>query len=760
MRSRCVKQELHRRRSLAGLFTSPPPQEPDQDKTNITCKERIHYPLYNPRDPRHNSDAFAGDINAKGFWASYGRSIRSRLHGSIKSGAQSPNFQQQKPRRSIRSGFASLTGSSRLMKRFSRSEKPSKPHLSSIWEPQSPSQISRHEVASNLLPGHVENSQLSYFPEALSVPRPYLLPSLPSMSSGLMSALELEACTAAGYTEQETSYIQHYDTRPHTFRQPLQPFHILRNAVSSMSNGQPIIQARPGYTNISNSSELLGAQVPSVQDDRLCTNKLSVLVSENGSSPIPITPKRPPLNRQQARVVNERDNANLSTLLNKQMHSHSSALDNQKKEDESKTPEKLTNITKPQSLLNLGEQWLETRKQPLRVVSPGISQPSTATDSEFGVGIYRTSAKHRYALTTESDAVLSSWLSSLSSVSHTRDNTDISGSTLCHSPPPSTGHLSAKQTGSFPTSALRWQDRSVTRSSRSETRYGSGLVINNKDAWNEHEEASSKSNPPRPRITTESTIQEKPGNPSFVRNIRPDVGRPFEVPKAPLNLHLNLADNPSQLSNSLREQLCESDLETEANEGAFCPDSIDTRVERGNLNQLPKDNSSHSPVLGGHDIEGHGKVEFVRECQSIPVSHAEENRAPSYSGNAKVRNVSQGAANRIRISACKTSYTPCVEPTADCGPGPRERTGSHAAGDRGSKSSSSRKDGSSSGSGSGSGGSGQSDPLTNSTAGTSVVDFASDQNLTTKTKAEEHAGSPEMDIKTLPSKDDAVLLKN
>ncbi|PGH01591.1 hypothetical protein GX51_05156 [Blastomyces parvus] len=640
LRSRCVKKDLHRRRSLAGLFTtSPPSKEPDQNITTITCEERIHYPLYNPRDPRHNSDALAYDRKDKGFWATYGRSIRSRFQGSTKPGTVSPNIQQQNSRRSIRSSFVSFTSSSRLMKRFSRSETPAKPSLSSIWEPQS----SNQDVACKLLPDPIDDPQLPAFPEALSAPRQYLLPSLPSMSSGLMSPLELEACTAGEHMEKETSHFQNYGSGPQTFSRPIQPFHILRNAVSSMSSGQPAVQARPSYTNISNNR------------------------SEMASSPIPIMSKRPLFNHQQTRMVKGRDNANMSTLLSKQMHSHSSTFDD-KQNDEGQNPKVSTNSAKPESLLNLGEQWLETRMQPPREVNSGISQPSTATDSEFGVEMYRTSGPHRYASTTESDAVLSSWLSSLSSISHPRDNTNISGSTLCRSPP-STRHPSrAKQAGLLSTSDSLWQDGLVQGFPGSKTRHCSEPLIRDKAAANKREGQASKSNSPT-------------GN--------------------------------------------------------------------SHLKQLPIENRPDSPVLDGHDTDGHGEVQFGTECPIMPITHPNETSAPSCSGNTRPpRSVSQDATNRKTISACKASCIPCVKTPTDSGTTSIERREGQVAGDRGSKSSCSRKNGSSSGSGSGSGDSGQSDPLTNSTAGTSVVDFTSDQNLTTKTKEEQRTPCP-IGIKTL-----------
>ncbi|KLJ05922.1 hypothetical protein EMPG_10630 [Blastomyces silverae] len=704
LRSRCVKRDLHRRRSLAGLFTtSPPSKEPDQNISTITCEERIHYPLYNPRDPRHNLDALACDNKDKGFWTTYGRSIRSRFQGSTKSGTVSPNIQQQNSRRSIRSSFVSFTSSSRLMKRFSRSETPSKPPLSSIWEPQSRNQ----EVACKLLPDKIDDSQLSGFPEALGAPPQYLLPSLPSMSSGLMSPLELEACTAGAHTEQETSYPQNYGSGPQTFSRPLQPFHILRNAVSSMSSGQPGVQAHPKYANISNNR------------------------SEITSSPIPIMSKRPPFNHQQARMVKGRDNANMSTLLSKQMHSHSSIFDDQKN-DESQIPKFLTNGAKPESLLNLGEQWLETRMQPLREVSHGISQPSTATDSEFGVEMYRTSGPHRYASTTESDAVLSSWLSSLSS---------ISGSTLCRSPPSSTRHPSrARQAGLLSTSDLLWQGGLVQGFSGSKTRHCSEPLIRDRAATNKREETPSKSNSLRPNVSTESVGQENPDKPNSVRNIRLEVGRPFKVPNTPFNLHMKSAEYSNPVSNSCRES---SDLKAGFNKGDFWSGSIDSRIENGDFKQLPNDNRPDSPVLDGHDTDGHGEVQFGTECPIMPVTHPKETRAPSYSGKTQPpRSVSQDTTNRKIISTCKTSCIPCVKPSTDCGTTSVERRESQVASDRGSKSSCTRKNGSSSGSGSGSGDSGQSDPLTNSTAGTSVVDFTSDQNLTTKTNGEQRTASP------------------
>ncbi|EQL35332.1 hypothetical protein BDFG_02845 [Blastomyces dermatitidis ATCC 26199] len=707
LRSRRVKKDLHRRRSLAGLFTtSPPSKEPDQNITTITCEERIHYPLYNPRDPRHNIDALACDSKDKGFWTTYGRSIRSRFQGSAKSGTVSPSIQQRNSRRSIRSSFVSFTSSSRLMKRFSRSETPSKPPLSSIWEPQSASQ----EVACKLLPDKIDDSQLSGFHEALGAPRQYLLPSLPSMSSGLMSPLELEACTAGAHTEQETSYPQNYGSGPQTFSRPLQPFHILRNAVSSMSSGQSAVQAHPKYANISNNR------------------------SEMASSPIPITSKRPPLNHQQARMVKARDGANMSTLLSKQMHSHSSTLDD-KKNNESQISKILSNGAKPESLLNLGEQWLETRMQPLREVSPGISQPSTATDSEFGVEMHRTSGPHYYASTTESDAVLSSWLSSLSSISHPRDNTDISGSTLCRSPPSSTRHPSrAGQAGL------------VQGLSGSKTRHCSEPLIRDKAATNKREETPSKSNSLRPEVSTESMGQENPDNPNSVRNIHLEVGRPFEVPNAPVNLHMKSEENSNPVSNSFRDN---GDLKTAFTKGDFWSGSIDSRIRNGDLKQLPNENRPDSPVLDGHDTDGHGEVQFATECPIMPVTHPKETRAPSYSGNTRPpQSVSQDAPNRKIISTCKTSCIPCAKTPTDCGTTPMERRESQVADDRGSKSSCTRKNGSSSGSGSGSGDSGQSDPLTNSTAGTSVVDFTSDQNLTAKRNEDQRTASP-MGIKAL-----------
>ncbi|OAX79800.1 hypothetical protein ACJ72_05878 [Emergomyces africanus] len=712
VRPQRVKKDLHRRRSLAGLFTSPPPKEPEYDITSLTCEERIHYPLYNPRDPRHNSEYFAYARNSKGIWANYGQSIRSRLQGPSKSGVRSPNFQKRNPHRSIRSRFVSFTGSSRLMKRLSRSESPSKPHMSSLWEPERPSRISsREKASSNSLLDRIDNPQFSPFPEARSVPLPCLLPSLPSMSSGLMSPLELEACTAGGFIELETSHVQNHDTRPHTFNPPLQPFHILRNAVSSMSSGHPLNQGYPGFTNTSNSRY------------------------QKGSSPVPIMIKRPPLRRQEARVANEGDNPNFPTFLSKQLHSHSSDLDNRKEDGETKSVENLATGRRPQSLLNLGEQWLETRKQQVRVVSPGVSQPSTATDSEFGVDIYRTSAKHCYASATDSDVILSSWLSSLSCASHTRDNTDISGSTLCRSSPPATRHPSrVGQTRSGSTLVSQLQGGNVKGSSRSGTRDCTGLVTNGRVARDTCEEASAKSNSPQPGTIIESERVEKPIPLDPVSNIPPEAGRVFEMPKAPLNLHLNSPGNPSQLSKSLREPLCESDLKTGANKAGPWPSSIDSRIENGNLNQLPQDHRQLSLAVDGHDTESRGNVEFIRKCRNIPVSHAEENRTPGCSGNAKTRSASQDATNR--------------------------RIGGLDTGEKRSKSSSNRKDGTSSCSGSGSGGSGQSDPLTNSTAGTSIVDNASDQNLAAKVKAKNGAARPGIGIKVLPTNGDAILLKN
>ncbi|OJD16249.1 hypothetical protein AJ78_03586 [Emergomyces pasteurianus Ep9510] len=754
VRPRRVKKDLHRRRSLAGLFTSSHPKESEHDITTLTCEERIHYPLYNPRDPRHNSDSLAYGSNGKGLWARYGLSIKSRLQGVSKSGIRSPNFQQLNPRRSIRSGLVSLTGSSRLMKRLSRSESPSKPHLSSIWEPQTPNRIGSREIASNSLLGQIDNAQFSAFPEPLSIPQPCLLPSLPSMSSGLMSPLELEACASGGFMEQETSYVQNYDTRTHGFNRPLQPFHILQNAVSSISSGQPLNEGYSGYTNTSNSSELLGPHVPSVQNGIFCAKSSSDQVSQKGNPPMPITPKRPPLHRQAARVANARHNANLPTLLSKQMHSRSSDLDNQIEEDERKPVENLANGRKTQSLLNLGEQWLETRQQQFQVVTPGVSQPSTATDSEFGVDLYRTAAKHRYASAAESDAVLSSWLFSLSCVSHTRDNTDISGSTLCRSPPPSTRHPSqVGQTGSVSTPVLRWQDGSVKESPRLGMWDCTGLVINDKVARDSYEESCSKSNSKQPGTTVESARLKKPSPPGSISNIPSENGRASEMPKAPLNLHLNLPESPSQLSNSLREPFCEGDLKTGANKTALWPGSVNSRIENGNLNQL-------SLAVDGHDTESCGEVEFIRKCQSIPVSRTEKTRISSCRGNAKTRSDSSDAINRVIIPTCKTSYVSGVETTADHDLASRERMGDLDVCDDGSKSSSNHKDGTSSCCGSGSGGSGQSDPLTNSTARTSVVDFASAQSLTTKANVKEGATGSEIGIKVLPTKGNAILLKN
>ncbi|OJD21656.1 hypothetical protein ACJ73_07001 [Blastomyces percursus] len=708
LRSRCEKKDLHRRRSLAGLFTtSPPSKEPDQNITTITCEERIHYPMYNPRDPRHNIDALACDSKGKGFWATYGRSVRSRFQGSTKSGTVSPNIQQRNSRRSIRSSFAYFTSSPRLMKRFSRSEATSKPPLSSIWEPQSAIQ----KVACKLLPDKIDDSQPSGFPEAPGAPGRYLLPSLPSMSSGLMSPLELEACTTGAHMEQETSYPQNHGSGPQTFSRPLQPFHILRNAVASMSSAQPAVQARPKYANISNNR------------------------SEMASSPISITSKRPPLNHQQARMVKAREDANMPTLLSKQMHSRSSTFDD-KQNNESQIPKILTNGAKPESLLNLGQQCLETRMQPLREVSSGISQPSTATDSEFGVEMYRTSSPHRYSSTTESDAVLSSWLSSLSSIAHPRDNTDISGSTLCRSPPSSTRHTSrAGQAALLSTLDLLWQDGLVQGFSGSKTRHCSEPLIRDKPTTNKHEETPSKSNSLRPKISTKSVGQENFDNPSFLRNIHLEVGRTLELANTPFNLHMKSEENLNPVSNSCREK---SDLKPGFNKGDFWPGSIDSRIRSGGLKQPPNENRPDSPIPSGH-----GEVQFGIECPIIPVTHPEETRAPpSYSGNTRPpQRVSQDATDRKITSTCKTSWIPGVK-TPDCGTTSMERRESQVNGDRGSKPSSTRKNDSNSGSGSGSGDSGQSDPLTSSTAGTSVVDFTSDKNLTTKTNGEQRTASP------------------
>ncbi|EEH03074.1 predicted protein [Histoplasma capsulatum G186AR] len=731
LRSRRVKNDLHRRRSLAGLFTtSSPSKEPDQDITTITCQERIHYPLYNPLDPRHDLDALAYEGNDKGFWASYGRSIRARFQGSTKPGTVSPNTQNQKPRRSIRSSFASFTGSSRLLKRLSRSEIPSSPLLNSIREPLDVSQIEPEDKASHLLPDRADGSQTSFLPEVLDVPRQYYLPSLPSMSSGLMSPLELEACTAGRYAEQETPYVQNYESALHKFSRPVQPFNILQNAVTSMPGGQPAVQRRQGYTNSSNTK------------------------SERASLPIPITSKHPPFNRQQARVY-RKDNSNLSTSRRKQMQSHPAALDSRKQE-KTQIPKDLANGAKPQSLLNLGEQWLETRMQPPRAASPEISEPSTITDSEFGAEMYRTCAPHRYASTTESDAVLSSWLSSLSSICHPRDNTDISGSTLCRSQPPSTRHPSDL----YSASVLRRPYGHAQASSRSETLQCSELGISDADT-NKHKNAfASKSNSPQQGIAPEFAKLENFSNLNSVRNTRPDVGGPYEVPNDLLNLGIKSTDTPSQLSNSLRKQFCESDLTTGFHEGNLWPGSIDSRIGNDHLKQLHKENRPNPLVLDGHDLEGHGNVQFGGEYQIISATHPAGNQAPGYSGNTRAQSGSQDATNGKIIPIFETSYGLCIDTSTNCGPASRGKSGSQIRPDQGSKSSCGRKNGSSSCSGSGSGDSGQSDPLTNSTAGTSVVDFAKDHNLTTKAKAEERTTSPQMNIMALPSKiDDGALSK-
>ncbi|EDN04542.1 predicted protein [Histoplasma mississippiense (nom. inval.)] len=506
LRSRRAKNDLHRRRSLAGLFTTSSP-----------AKEPIHYPLYNPLDPRHDLDALAYEGNDKGFWASYGRSIRARFQGSTKPGPVSPNTQNQKPRRSIRSSFASFTGSSRLLKRLSRSEIPSSPRLNSIREPLDASQIEPEDKASYLLLDRSDGSQTSFLPEVLDVPRQYYLPSLPSMSSGLMSPLELEACTAGSH------------------------------------HAQPVL--------------------------------------------------------------------------------------------------KFQNLA-PSQILNLGRKC--TAHAP-RIVMLRLQR------------VMRFSAPgylHYLAFVTRATILI---------------------------------FLEAPCVGPNPLQ----QGTQVTYTLHQF--YGGHMDMLKLPLDRRH----------------------------------CNVGGPYEVPNDLLNLGIKSTDTPIQLSNSLRKQFCESDLTTGFHKGDFWPGSIDSRIGNDHLKQLHKENRPNPRALDGHDLEGHGSVQFGGEYQIISATHPGENQAPGYSGNTRVRSDSQDATNGKIIPNFETSYGLCIDTSTNCGPTSRGKSGSQIRPDQCSKSSCGRKNGSSSCSGSGSGDSGQSDPLTNSTAGTSVVDFAKDHNSTTKTKAQE-----------------------
>ncbi|PGH16721.1 hypothetical protein AJ79_01594 [Helicocarpus griseus UAMH5409] len=844
-KSQRVKEGPRHRRSLSSLFTSSSARKRDRETATITCEERQHYPLYDPCDPRHNTEILCGK-NDKGLWASYGRSIRARLHGSLRSVNKAPNS-QSKTRRSMRSSFVSLTGSSRLVRRLSKAENPSKSHMRSIWEPQNqcPNAI---DIESKQPSDETDDFQLPYTTEAQSPPPVYLLPSLASISSGLMSPLELDSCPFNEYTEHEPSNSQAPSARlPPISNQSLQPSHILRHVVSSAPVKRAVSQGRPGNTDINSSSVSLGApNPPSTLNDTACADRIAIQCTP----PLSSTPKQSNLDCQENIAPYKTKSAGMSVSSGRRIFSQSSALSNQKAMELNTIVADSKECSTTGSYLHLGDEWLETRKDGLHETSPGISQISTATDSEFGAELHRTSARHQYAATPEGDAALNSWLSSVTSVSHNRENTDFSGSTLCRSPRHSTTEPLSQQTTLL-------QDRHPNRGSlRPDIRCHGEFAFSNEEGSDGYGSAFPESSssqlrralgnmrhensshtisansllpgisklfePPQPQLSprcpsdslsatsllpeisrmfgtpeprdssqdspdpvsptsllpelsrlfsvsgSQLSLQES-SKPVSATSLLPEVSKLFETSGSQLDLEkscsatsllpevgrlFGMSESQTSLhrdqgygigQKSLRDQLCENSPESEASITAFWPDSIDSCIK--NVDPVKVEQ-----VRLSKNAQGQGKAEFTANQNSL-VPHVETSRTQNHSGSAKPRDFSFDKVDRIAASSRKASRI-SYEPAENRVLASVERSGNYATSGRDSKASSNRKDASSSGSGSD--GSGQSDPLSTTTAGTSIFDFPSDQGMVSKAKYERPPPIPEGAIvKTSENGDEA-----
>ncbi|KAK2737704.1 hypothetical protein FQN55_000919 [Onygenales sp. PD_40] len=706
-----VKGALHRRKSLADIFPSVSPRKKREDE--ITCQERIHYPLYDAQNPSHNTEA-------RQRWRTSRISVGASRSGSPR--ANSPTS-PPKSRRSLRRSFVSLTGTIRLKGIFSRKQKPSKPDLASVWEPQSPSHIGPNQASNMHLWGNIGDPHLIdglEIPDPLLPRRPYVLPSLPSMGSELMSPLALEACGMQVYEGHQEANMETRVLDPLSMNTAIRPADILSHTVYSPQCSQDLVEGPNGH--ISNRQDYSENHLFPPKCNRIYEEQLPT--SRSGETSSAAHSYKDPFHRNHSQdcLVSGPRRTNLSPSLDKPAPSQLPTPQDPKIGEPSLSVI-LGEDEKPVSTPRLGKRWLESRHGNCCAASPDISQQSTASDSEFGYELHTTRARDRGPWTPESDQVFT-WYSSMTSGSNRKENRHFSRSSLSPCPPSSRDPSGAKSSEFLAPPEIRCRDGNVTDQSparnsddpRFQGQRLSGMVpTDNRIVVKKTRESSSR--PVRPR----SEQIRAPMNPRAFSNLASTMdprhtSNIFSENYSPQRqLTPNSAADSNQSLEALRDQLCESSPEISAKDIAFWPESIDSCVENDKLRDYMESNIPSNRSSDTYDVE---KLNSL-----IPTKQVA--RTPSL--DIKARNISSHAAVKPDTPVPSTSHL-ARESTCTDIPVSGGIQETRACSGRSRKPSSSRNQDSSSGTG----GSSQSDPLTNSTAGTSIVDFPGEQMASSK----------------------------
>ncbi|KAK2811698.1 hypothetical protein FQN50_002044 [Emmonsiellopsis sp. PD_5] len=707
-----VKSTLHRRKSIADLFPSVSLRKKREDeKDEITCQESIHYSLYDARNPSHNTEAPL----FRQRWRTSRISVGASRSGSPR--ASSPTS-PPKSRRSLRHSFVSLTGTIRLKGIFSRKQKPARPDLESVWEPQSPNHIGPNETSNMHLWGDIRDPHLFdglEIPDPLLPRRPYVLPSLPSMGSGFTTLFDSEE--ARGGQVYEGHQEANVETRvldSLSMNSPIRPANIVSNTVYSPQFSQDLAQGPKGP--VSNSRGYSENHLSPPKCNRIYEEQLPTSTPGKTSS-VPHSYKNPVhRNHDQDRLVSGPSRTNLSPSLDKPAPSQLPTPQDPKVGEPPIHSVRLGKDETPVSTPRLGKKWLESRHGNCCAASPGISQQSTASDSEFGYELHTTCARDRGPWTPESDQVFT-WYSSMTSGSNRKENRHCSGGSLSPCPPSSRDPSGAKSSEFLAPPEIRWRDGNVkdqspARSSDDPRFQGqrlSGMVpTDNSIVVKKTRESSPR--PVRPR----SGQIPAPMNPRAFSNLASamdprSTSNPFsENHSLQRQFTPNSAADSNQSLEALREQLCESSPEISTI--SFWPESIDSCVENDNLRDYMESNIPSNRSSDTYDVEKLNSLIPTKQVAKTP------------SLDTKARNISSDAAVKPDTPVPSTSR-PARESTCIDIPVSEDIQETRACSSRSRKPSSSRNQDSSSGTGCSS----QSDPLTNSTAGTSIVDFPGEQ---------------------------------
>ncbi|PGH04456.1 hypothetical protein AJ80_08509 [Polytolypa hystricis UAMH7299] len=744
-----LSKNLRRPHSLSALFSSTARRSGSLEipREAISCEERIHYPLYNPRNPKHNPHARPGAqiVFARSPFQAKSSSPSKSTPRSIGSSSKSL--------RRARSSLVAFAETIRSKTLFSSREIPQQPdflaHESQVLtgiDTTSAHPCGPIDIPLPRLSRDTDVSVSAIYPAYLEDPfRSRVQPTNPAPVRHSTSLPIIDQLSHISTTEEARCF---QDSRNNSLRyiatdgnDPVKkelagPRSSSRNIDSlprSLIAGLPHLPP-PSAQNISLASDdpgyLSGSEstADSLDSERGRSINATVTycapprIERDTSTSLDIPRARP-----QWKASNPH-RANRLSLLCGPVPSTGYSTETQNLRGifgvSSDMYEADGERSDSEQSFELGRAWLESRKPRCHIEDSddlAFSEPSTESDPDFGVEIYRTRCISQHNTpTAESDKLLASWLAARGAFQITNDNAfAIYDNAHLSRHDDKLSHTYLRQLPDYEPSVktIRWKDgyvRGQQSSPRSSTSYTHPYTISmprsrnstmkSRDSWPSTVDLNI--NPRRLSTTTDRSMS--------VTEISCDLGEFFEDTIRQLN-----AISPRQNAQLQGTAPLTPHLKGKSKDSA------------GDSGRIP---TLHLPES---QLEPHGSLtncgtrfSYKDLCQTGQTSNEVRkpaaslfNRTPNASAS-HVRGVERDIVGNESIMNLRgVKESPNVDRSIDTGANPLNcRSRSHA---RGSKDSSSRKEDTSSGSNDSS----QSDPFSTSTMATTVSSASSINNI-------------------------------